>query len=534
MLIKMANKIIAMNKLRIILRLYVEGRSKLFISKYCGLSRNTVKKYIAQFKASNLNHEQVSAMSNSHLHTLFQRDEDVPVKERLEVLQKRFVAMQKALSKPGVTLYRLWEEYIIEYPEGYKYTQFRVYYKRWRGHTNVSMRVEHKAGDKMEVDYTGKKLTVIDQQTKVKRHRTGNFDEAIIQAIQFKRDVSFDTDISSENDSPTPSAITIVEAAEIYFNFKSGYNVPSHLKRDHTSKHLVSIKKAINDFISVLVERGFNVDSMPMAQVKDVHVGYWYDFIKQHYSEGSWSSPLSKLRPWVTHMINRHHINMYNPFMEVRFPQVTRDVQALSKAEFDAICDAVRSGPHYQYFGGRTTVRKNRYRPYLVDVFKLALYTGLRNEEYLTLRWEDIMSIEGTDDHMIITNNLKVERMTQKRYKKKYVPVHEDLKQLLYQLGWKELQGSNRYIIEPFRSVSVTTLINNCAKGFTHYYNQAFPKNPNYHSLKDLRKTYLTYLAKNVDEDIVHFSSHSGMRVLDNHYLDKKLVTKGIDMKIFG
>lgn len=161
----MANKIIAMNKLRIILRLHVEGKSKLFISKYCGVSRNTVKKYIAQFKASNLSYEQVSAMSNSHLHTLFQRDENVPVKERLEVLQKRFEVMQKALSKPGVTLYRLWEEYITEYPEGYKYTQFRVYYKRWRGHTNVSMRVDHKAGDKMEVDYTGKKLTVIDQQT---------------------------------------------------------------------------------------------------------------------------------------------------------------------------------------------------------------------------------------------------------------------------------------------------------------------------------------------------------------------------------
>ena len=150
-----------MNKLRIILRLYTEGKSKLFISKYCEISRNTVKKYIKEFETSKLTYEEVSEMSNSHLHILFQRDEDKPLTGRLEVLQKRFLGMKKSLSKQGVTLYRLWEEYIAEYPEGYKYTQFRIHYRRWRGCTNVSMRIDHKAGDKMEVDYTGKKLNIM-------------------------------------------------------------------------------------------------------------------------------------------------------------------------------------------------------------------------------------------------------------------------------------------------------------------------------------------------------------------------------------
>ena len=108
----MANKIIAMNKLRIILRLYTEGKSKLFISKYCGISRNTVKKYIKEFESIKLTYEEVSEMSNSHLHVLFQKDEEKPLTGRLAELQKRFVGMQKSLSKHGVTLYKLWEEYI--------------------------------------------------------------------------------------------------------------------------------------------------------------------------------------------------------------------------------------------------------------------------------------------------------------------------------------------------------------------------------------------------------------------------------------
>ena len=64
-----------MKKLRTVLRLYSEGRSKLFISRYCRISRNTVKKYIARFKSSKLTIEKVESMNNSDLHTLFQSTE---------------------------------------------------------------------------------------------------------------------------------------------------------------------------------------------------------------------------------------------------------------------------------------------------------------------------------------------------------------------------------------------------------------------------------------------------------------------------
>jgi DNA-binding NarL/FixJ family response regulator len=45
----MAAKPIDMSKLRQVLRLYSQGKSKIFISNYIPLSRNTVKKYIKRF-----------------------------------------------------------------------------------------------------------------------------------------------------------------------------------------------------------------------------------------------------------------------------------------------------------------------------------------------------------------------------------------------------------------------------------------------------------------------------------------------------
>ena len=44
-----------MSKVRKVTKFYLNGKSKVFISSYLGLSRNTVKKYIKQF-GNKVNH----------------------------------------------------------------------------------------------------------------------------------------------------------------------------------------------------------------------------------------------------------------------------------------------------------------------------------------------------------------------------------------------------------------------------------------------------------------------------------------------
>jgi DNA-binding NarL/FixJ family response regulator len=47
-----SGKPIGMSKLRNVIKLYTQGKSKIFISEYLQLSCNTVKKYINQFLSS--------------------------------------------------------------------------------------------------------------------------------------------------------------------------------------------------------------------------------------------------------------------------------------------------------------------------------------------------------------------------------------------------------------------------------------------------------------------------------------------------
>ena len=70
------------------------------------------------------------------------------------------------LSRKGVTLALLWEEYAAEHPQDhYSYAQFTRHYRRWAGKLELSMRQAHKAGEKLFCDFAGQRMRIVDPQT---------------------------------------------------------------------------------------------------------------------------------------------------------------------------------------------------------------------------------------------------------------------------------------------------------------------------------------------------------------------------------
>jgi transposase len=69
------------------------------------------------------------------------------------------------LRKAGVTLQLLHLEYLEKHPEGYQYTRFCEIYRRWRKKQSPVMRQVHRAGEKLFVDYAGKKPHYVDPAT---------------------------------------------------------------------------------------------------------------------------------------------------------------------------------------------------------------------------------------------------------------------------------------------------------------------------------------------------------------------------------
>jgi transposase len=67
--------------------------------------------------------------------------------------------------RPGVTLDLLHHEYLAKHPDGLRYTTFCDRYRAWLDRRGLVMRQVHLAGDKLFVDYSGKKAHVVDAAT---------------------------------------------------------------------------------------------------------------------------------------------------------------------------------------------------------------------------------------------------------------------------------------------------------------------------------------------------------------------------------
>lgn len=161
----MANTQISMSKIRHILRMYSQGRSILSIAAQADVSRNTARKYLNTFKASGFTYEEVSALNDKELDDFFGSVKERPPDNLLLALQRCFPQVDKELKRTGTTRMMLWEAYLKEFPDGFGYSQFCFYYNQWKARVNPVMYIEHKAGDKLYVDFAGEKLSIVDKDS---------------------------------------------------------------------------------------------------------------------------------------------------------------------------------------------------------------------------------------------------------------------------------------------------------------------------------------------------------------------------------
>lgn len=161
----MANKTIRMSVLRNIISLKKKGCSNRSISDQLGLSRKTTNKYVSHLKQTGLSYQDLLNLSDVDLAALVETTPAKPTADYLQELYSYFPLVEKELKRVGVTRHLLWQEYKQVHPEGISYARFCTHFRQWRQSQEVTMHFEHKSGDKLFVDFTGKKLEIIDPQS---------------------------------------------------------------------------------------------------------------------------------------------------------------------------------------------------------------------------------------------------------------------------------------------------------------------------------------------------------------------------------
>lgn len=158
----MAQEKVSMRKIKEILRLrYDLGLRQDQIARSCNIGQSTVHRYLERFAAAAVNWPLPAECDEARLENLLFATRRGRPAGREDRPAPDFLALHNQLQKhKHLTLQLLWEEYRAQEPEGYGYSRFCELYGAWKDTQDVVLRQEHRAGEKLFVDWAGAKIPI--------------------------------------------------------------------------------------------------------------------------------------------------------------------------------------------------------------------------------------------------------------------------------------------------------------------------------------------------------------------------------------
>jgi len=155
---------LTMRKIREVFRLKFDcDISNRQIAKSCSIARSTVAEYLFRFQQAALSWPLSQDIDDNQLEQrLYPQLPTLPAHERP---LPDWCYIHQQLRQKSVTLMLLWQEYKEQNPHGYQYSQFCHRYRQWTKQIDPVMRQEHRAGEKLFVDYAGQTVPVYDLHT---------------------------------------------------------------------------------------------------------------------------------------------------------------------------------------------------------------------------------------------------------------------------------------------------------------------------------------------------------------------------------
>jgi transposase len=162
----MATERLSMRQIREILRQKWDlGRSHREVAESVRLGLGTISGVLQRATQAGLDWPTAQAMTEAALEARLYARPGAAEPESATRPWPDCAYIHRERRKPGVTRQLLHLEYLETRPDGYHYTQYCEIYRRWLKQRGLSMRQIHRGGEKMFVDNSGKKPTLIDPTT---------------------------------------------------------------------------------------------------------------------------------------------------------------------------------------------------------------------------------------------------------------------------------------------------------------------------------------------------------------------------------
>jgi len=151
-------------KIQEVLRLKWEsGLSNRAIARSCSISPTTVSEYVRRAQTAGLSWPLPESLDEDQFYQLL-FPKPAPPSERV-IPEPNWNTIHTELRRKSVTRRLLWLEYREAHPDGYGYSYFCEIYRLWAKKLDPPMRLSHKAGEKVFVDYAGQTVRIVNPET---------------------------------------------------------------------------------------------------------------------------------------------------------------------------------------------------------------------------------------------------------------------------------------------------------------------------------------------------------------------------------
>ena len=140
------------------------GASTRAISRELGIAPSTVREYLGRASAAGIGWPLAADVTDESLLARLFVNAGVRTGARFHA-EPDWSALVRELKRPGVNLLVLWEEYRALHPQGYAYSRFCQLFREFEQRLSPTMRQQHVAGQKGFVDYSGKRVPIVDPLT---------------------------------------------------------------------------------------------------------------------------------------------------------------------------------------------------------------------------------------------------------------------------------------------------------------------------------------------------------------------------------
>ncbi|EIA10645.1 site-specific integrase [Flavobacterium frigoris] len=243
-----------------------------------------------------------------------------------------------------------------------------------------------------------------------------DYADALIEAIAFEKELNATefTTIGNEIienvlDEDIRNDYSLADAVIRYSQYLNGESNYALLKKDISVGHRKELLRYCK-FYSQNVHKKKNITKLRVKDIARDEVSDFFKWADNKYKEKTLKKFMGTLKGFFEFLIDIEEIDMRNPFRTYIVKDTGSSViKTIIKEEFQTVLEAVDTADPIFKLGGKGE-KKNLYRSYLKQAYKLFLLTGCRREELVVMKWNDFHNFNKSVKFMYI-DNIKVQRI---------------------------------------------------------------------------------------------------------------------------